>query len=280
MHETTYRLLDAGDGRRLERIGRWVVDRPSPAAGGRRRDPESWAGANLTFDPVGGWSDTRPDPDDESWVVALAGLTLGCSPGAGGELGVYPEHAGLIPWMEAGIAERIGPDGPPSVLHLFAHTGLLTLAAARAGASVAHVDASKPAVTRARANAASNGLSDAPVRWLVDDAQAFVAREARRGRRYAGVIADPPSFGHGPAGRRWEIDRDLPGLLVGIRAILAPRAFVVVTAHTIGLDAERLADEVSRGLGRSFADVEGGRLAMSADSGVHLDLGAFARLAD
>lgn len=273
-----YRLLDAGAGRRLERFGPWVVDRPSPVAGGPLRDPGAWSGADLRFEVGAGWVDRRPERGP--WAVELAGLALECAPGPGGELGVYPEHAGLIPWMEAGIAERIGPDGPPSVLHLFAHTGLLTLAAARAGASVAHVDASKPAVTRARANAASNGLSDAPVRWLVDDAQAFVAREARRGRRYAGVIADPPSFGHGPAGRRWEIDRDLPGLLVGIRAILAPRAFVVVTAHTIGLDAERLADEVSRGLGRSFADVEGGRLAMSADSGVHLDLGAFARLAD
>lgn len=271
-----YSLLDAGDGRRLERFGRWIVDRPSAVAGGPRQAPGAWSEAALRFEPGNGWNDRRPV--DERWPVELARLVLECAPGPGGELGVYAEHAALVPWMEVRIAERCGADAPPSVLHLFAHTGLLTLAAVRAGAAVAHVDASKPAVTRARANAAANGLADAPVRWLVDDALAFVAREDRRGRRYDGVIADPPSFGHGPAGRRWEIERDLPVLLDGIRAILAPGGFVLVTAHTTGLDEDRLADVVSRGLRRPFGDVERGRLTLDAASGAHLDLGAYARL--
>ncbi|HXG26550.1 MAG TPA: class I SAM-dependent methyltransferase, partial [Candidatus Binatia bacterium] len=205
-----YELLDAGDGRRLERFGRRVVDRPAPAALEARRDFHAWRASDLRFDPGRGWTAAGKPVEpagDEPWVLVVDGLRLELRPTDSGGLGLYPEHAANLAWVADRVRERVaarsatgeardaGSVDPPAVLHLFAHTGLLTLAAARAGAAVAHVDAARGAVEWARRNAALSGLEDRPVRWLVDDAAAFVAREARRGRRYDGIVLDPPSFG-------------------------------------------------------------------------------------
>ena len=128
----------------------------------------------------------------------------------------------------------------PAVLHLFAYTGLATLALAAAGARVTHVDASRPTVGWARHNAALSGLADRPIRWIVDDAAAFTGREVRRGRRYAGVVLDPPSYGHGPGAGAWRIGDDLAPLLESIARLLAPGGFLLLTAHTPELGSERL----------------------------------------
>jgi 23S rRNA (cytosine1962-C5)-methyltransferase len=162
--------------------------------------------------------------------------------------------------------------GTPSVLNLFAYTGLVTLALAAAGAAVAHVDAAKPAVEWARRNAKLNGLRDRPIRWLVDDVPAFVAREVRRGRRYDGVVLDPPTYGHGTSRKPWRLDRDLPPLLDAIDRLLAPDGFLILTAHSGALDPFALGAFIGRG-------VEVGELAITATSGATLPLGAFARLA-
>ena len=268
-----YELIDAGDGRRLERFGSRLVDRPAPSATDRRLgDFHAWRGADLRFDAAtGGWFGAAAEAQ-APWSVAIEGLTLELRPTSSGGLGVYPEHAANLAWVAARVRERreSSPE-PPQVLNLFAHTGLVTLAAARAGASVAHVDAAKGAVDGARRNAALSGLGDAPVRWLVDDALGFVGREARRGRRYDGIILDPPSFGR--AGRRqWKLAEELPALLTACADLVADDAFVLLTAHTTGLGGSELQAALQEALGggRPFTVA---RLALEAASGAHLELG-------
>jgi len=173
----------------------------------------------------------------------------------------------MLPWLLERVAER----DRPTVLNLFAYTGLTTLALARAGASVAHVDAARSAVSWARRNAELNSLADAPVRWLVDDARAFVAREIRRNRRFHGVVLDPPTYGHGSSGRAWRLSDDLAPLLVDIRGLLEPDGFSLLTAHTESIDPGALGAYLGRG-------AEVGELVLDATSGARLRLGAFARV--
>ena len=264
-------LLDCGDGRRLERFGAVIVDRPAPAATAPRRLPESdWARPALRW-AKGAWvRGAAADP----WPVSAGGLTLECRPAAGGQVGVFPEHSTTWAWLDAAVGAAAAALGrAPEVLSLFAYTGGASLACARAGASVAHVDASRPAVAWARRNAELSGLADAPVRWLVDDARAFVRRERRRGRHYDGVVLDPPSYGHGSGA--WQIENDLPALLLDVAALCGPRpSFVVLSAHTPGFDADRLASMLRNAFGVA---ADGRPLALDARSGARLALGAWAR---
>ncbi len=264
-------LLDAGDGRRLERFEARTLDRPAPAATApRRAPPERWATADLRFESSAGWSGRVPV---EPWRVELLGLAMELRPGPAGAIGLFPEHLLSAGWVEARIRDR-SPGGTPAVLNLFAHTGLLTLVASRAGAEVVHVDAARAAVSWARHNAGLSGLGDRPIRWIVDDAAAFVAREGRRGRRYDGLILDPPSFGR--AGRRrWRLWDDLPSLLAAVRPILAEEAFVLVTTHTTGIDGPSLGDLVARSRGRPGEVLP---LRLDAESGAGLDLGWAVRI--
>lgn len=265
---TGHELLDLGGGARLERFGERVVDRPAAGTLEARRDPDAWRKADLHFDRDRGW--TGPGVDDGPWSIEIGDLILELRATEAGQVGLFPEHAAMLPWLR----ER----PPTSVLNLFAYTGLVTLALAAGGASVTHVDSSRPTVAWARRNAELSGLSDRPIRWIVDDARAFVAREARRGRRYGGIVLDPPSYGHGSTGSAWHLEDDLAGLLFGSRALLEPDGFAVLTAHTPGFDADRLARALGDGLGRPMAMVEAGDLSLDTTDGRRLGLGAFARL--
>ena len=263
-------LLDAGDGRRLERFGRLVVDRPAPGAEDPRRDLSMWPRAQLVF-RAGRWRRGSAQPP---WRVRVAGLVLECRPAAGGQVGLFPEHATLWPWLTEtcrSVRDRLGR--PPEVLSLFAYTGGASLAGALGGASVTHVDASRPALAWARLNAQLSGLADAPIRWLPDDARTFVRRERRRGRHYDGIVLDPPTYGHGTG--TWRIDEDLPALLDGLASLVGPvPGFVLLTAHTPGYGGERLA-----GLVREHFNIpaHGRDLVFPARSGASLWLGAWAR---
>lgn len=231
----TWELIDAGGGRRLDRFGPIVVDRPAPVASESPLFPaDVWEAAAGRFDRRGGWEWIAAPPED--WTVELGGLRFRLRPAEGGQVGIFPEHASHWSWLEAAAA-------PGPVLSLFAYTGATTLAMARAGRLVTHVDASRTAVAWARENASLNGLADAPIRWIVDDAPAFAGREARRGRRYAGVLLDPPSYGHGPGGRAWRIERDLPGLLADVRGLLEPGGRLLLTSHTPGLNLDETLGE-------------------------------------
>ncbi len=274
-----YEFLDAGDGRRLERFGTVIVDRPAPAASLPRRAPASWDQAVLRFDRERGWS-ARSGRSVEAWAIRIDGLVLELRPTAAGQLGLYPDHLASLPWLRAQVAalQARTPDRVQA-LNLFASTGLATLTLAGAGAAVVHVDAVRPAVRWARANADASGLDARPIRWIVDDALTFCRREARRGRRYDLVVLDPPSYGHGPSGRGRRLDEELGQLLAVTASILRPMGSLLVTTHTPGLDGPWLARLVGDALetGRS---VVGGPSALVAQSGASLEVGAFARTED
>ena len=277
-----YELLDAGVGRRLERFGQRVVDRPAPmAAATWRRFPGAWATPALRFDPGAGW---EGDPAAQApWVVAVAdGISMELRPTASGGVGLYPEHLGNVPWVMDQVRSSGGAaETAPSLLNLFAHTGLLTLAAARAGAAVTHVDASRGAVEWARRNASLSRLEDRPVRWIADDATAFVARERRRGRRYDGIVLDPPSFGRAKQGRRsltWRLEDQLPALLDACHAVAAEDAWVLLTAHTEGLDGGTLEGLLLDAFAAPRSRASTVPLAVEASSGTRLELGWAVRL--
>ncbi len=264
-----YELIDAGGGARLERFGQHVVERPHPNAVLGPRTPDRWREADLRFDRDGGWSGPGFDAARPGWRVRLADLVFEARPTDAGHVGLFPEHAAMLPWL----GERVSARSTPSVLNLFGYTGLVTLALARAGAAVVHVDAARPTIGWARRNAALNDLEDRPIRWLVDDARAFVAREIRRERRYDGVVLDPPTYGHGSSGRAWRLERDLDALFGDVRRLLMPDGFALLTAHAEGIDP----GDLGYRLATVTDDVQVGRLELTASSGATLDLGAFAR---
>jgi 23S rRNA (cytosine1962-C5)-methyltransferase len=278
-----YALLDVGGGARLERFAGRVTDRPHPGALGARHDPDAWRAADLRYDRERGWSGEAGTL--APWTIEVDGLALELRATDAGQVGLFPEHAAMLPWLRAGVAAWAGHGAHagsgekrrPAVLHLFAYTGLATLAMVAAGAAVTHVDASRPTVAWARRNAATSGLGDALVRWIVDDAVGFVGREVRRGHRYDGLVLDPPSYGHGPGRGAWRIEDDLAPLLATTGQLLEPEGFVLLTAHTPGLDGDRLAGVIARALGRPTSGVEAGDLALSTPDGRRLELGAFAR---
>jgi 23S rRNA (cytosine1962-C5)-methyltransferase len=272
-----YEFIDAGDGRRLERFGELIVDRPAPTADSPPRDPAAWAGADLRFDRYVGWT-AIGDSEPQAWIVLEGDLRLELRPTDTGQVGLFPEQAPNRAWVRDAVAQL---GGSPQILNLFAFTGAMTLSAAAAGASVTHVDGSRPTVAWARRNSELSGLADRPVRWIVDDVERFVAREQRRERRYDAVILDPPSYGHGGRGAAssWRLEQRLEGLLARC-ADLSGRdpALVVLSAHTPGFGPDRLAGELAGAFGRSARDVDAGELGIRARSGAHLRLGAYARI--
>jgi len=279
-----YELLDSGDGRKLERFGPWVLARPCAQAAWRpRRDAASWDGAHATFDREDGqrWT-TRADVP-ESWEIELEGLRLRLSRTDFGHVGVFPEQRESWRW----IAERVRAakerrrGGDVSLLNVFAYSGGATLAAARAGASVCHVDASRGMVSWASGNAKLSGLQDAPIRWIVDDARKFLQREERRGRRYDAVVLDPPTFGRGAKGEVYKIDEGLRDTLDACSRLLADDAAAfLLTSHTPGYTPVVLENLVGQTVAGRAGRIEGGEMLLAgADDVLPLPSGAFARWA-
>lgn len=283
--DDAYALLDCGDGRRLDRFGSLVTDRPAPGASEPRRAPGRWTGAAIYHPGSGWWSPdgTAVAEDGDPTTIRAAGLTMEVRLAAGGQVGLFPEHLANAAWLMDAIARRRSPGGgrtePPGILNLFAYTGLATLLAASAGARAVHVDASRPAVAWARRNAELAGLAARPIRWIVDDALAFVRREGRRGRRYAGLILDPPTYGHGGHGGRpaWQFDARITELLDACAGVAEPDAFWLVTTHTPGWDPDRLVATLATATDARPGAIEGIPLRLEAESGAVVRLGSAAR---
>ena len=277
-----------GPGRRLELLGGVLVDRPLAQDDlPRRRLPAVWRDAGATFHPTavgtakGRWDFSRALPDP--WVVqvplvaaqGVTALALEVRPAPSGQIGVFLEQVPQWQWL----AEATRPG--MRMLSLFAHSGAATLALAAAGAEVVHVDASKQATALARRNATASGLAAAPIRWICEDARTFIAREVRRGAAYDGVVLDPPSWGHGPKGQAFSIDRDL-GPLLGDLAQLLGAAWassqagpVLLTCHSPRWHHRHLHDKLADMVGEGGS--ESGRLACTDAGGRTLALGDYAR---
>ena len=230
-----YTILDCGGGEKLERWGNQVLVRPDPQAIWPRAEEERvWNRANAVYhrsNAGGGKWEIRKLP--AQWTISYKELTFNLKPMSFKHTGLFPEQAANWDFIMESIR---GAGRPISVLNLFAYTGGATLAAAAAGASVCHVDASKGMTQWARENAASSGLADRPIRWIVDDCKKFVQRELRRGRKYDAIIMDPPSYGRGPSGETWKIEEDVADFIDLTMGLLSDDPlFVLVSSYSTGL---------------------------------------------
>lgn len=241
-----YELIDSGEGRKLERFGAVITDRPDTQAIWPKQKPAVWEQAVAVFTQEGKeaqWKNKTDVPTE--WTISWNGLTVNLRFGNFKHLGIFPEHAIQWEWVGEKVKELKEKSEEVKVLNLFGYTGAASITAAQAGAKVTHVDASKQSVTWANENAAASGLPDDAIRWIVDDAADFVKREAKRGNKYDGIVLDPPAFGRGAKGQVWHIAEDLMPLLEDLKEILNPGAFVVLSGYAAGYAPEAFAQLVS-----------------------------------
>ena len=235
-----YELLDSGDGEKLERYGPLSIRRPeNQAIWPKRLGDGDWESADAAFsgdveeEGLGRWQFPGA-PLGETWPLSHDGLAYLGRFTSFRHVGVFPEQAAHWAFVEARIRSRAKAGPAPRLLNLFGYTGLASLLAARAGAEVTHVDASKKAIGWARENQAIAGLDDKPIRWICEDAVRYVEREVKRGSRYDMILLDPPKFGRGPKGETWQLFDDLPYLVALTRALLSENPdCVILTAYSI-----------------------------------------------
>lgn len=301
-----YELLDSGEGMKLERYGAFVLSRPDPQALWSKKLPAvEWQVASAQFvreGKSGGWKFKQGTP--KSWEVRLADLKFLIRPSAFKHTGLFPEQQKNWSWLgetiknatarsikiERAATVRKSHGREISVLNLFGYTGGATLACASSGAKVCHVDGSKVSINWARENAKLSGLEKEPIRWILDDALAFVRREARRGEKYDGIIMDPPTYGHGPKKEVWQIEKHLPELISECKKILSPAPlFVLINGYASGFSAIAYRNNILELVGERHEpngrvaqvrpeEIESGELAiLESKSGRLLPAGIFAR---
>ena len=267
-------LIDSGNGQKLERYGKFTVVRPEPQA--------MWAPARDDWDPDatfvpgsdeeggGRWVQHQPVP--KQWELARDDVKFNASLTPFRHLGFFPDMAPQWDWMRERAADA-------DILNLFGYTGVGTLQLSNAGARLVHVDASKKSVEQGKENAQLSGMADRPIRWIVDDASKFTAREVRRARRYDGILLDPPKFGRGPEGEVWRLEENLAPLLADCRKLLdANSRFLVLTVYAVRMSALAIGELVKQ----TFADLGGrveiGEMAVREEArGILLPTAIFAR---
>ncbi|WP_019515281.1 class I SAM-dependent methyltransferase [Sphingomonas sp. Mn802worker] len=273
-----YGLIDSGHGRKLERYGRYRFIRPEPQA--------LWAPAHSDWDAHGEfvpgsdedgggqWRFDKRVPAD-GWTLEWheARFTAQTTPFR--HLGFFPDMAPVWVWMR----QQLEGADTPECLNLFGYTGVGTLALSSLGARMVHVDASKKSVEAARHNAALSGLSDAPTRWIIDDASKFIAREVRRGRRYDGILLDPPKYGRGPTGEVWRLEEDLPRLIADCRRLLdAESRYLFLTVYAVRMSALAIGEMLRQAFADLSGTVEAGELAVREEArGLTLPTAIWAR---
>jgi 23S rRNA (cytosine1962-C5)-methyltransferase len=267
-------LLDCGNGHKLERYGPFKVVRPEPQA---MWEPASaqWD-ADATFVPGsdeeggGRWVQHRPVP--RQWELSRGAVRFNASLTPFRHLGFFPDMAPQWDWMRSRSADA-------DVLNLFGYTGVGTLQLSDAGARLVHVDASKKSVEGGKANAELSGMADRPIRWIVDDASKFTAREVRRGRRYDGILLDPPKFGRGPEGELWRLEEHLAPLLADCRKLLdADSRFLVLTVYAVRMSALAIGELIKQTFTDLGGHVEMGEMAVREEArGLLLPTAIFAR---
>ena len=267
-------LIDCGNGQKLERYGPVTVARPEPQA--------MWDSARDNWDPDATFV---PGSDEEGggrwvqhrsvapeWQLSRDGVKFGASLTPFRHLGFFPDMAPQWDWMRQRAAGA-------EVLNLFGYTGVGSLLLSEVGARLVHVDASKKSVEQAKENAKLSGLNDKPIRWIADDASKFTAREVRRGRRYDGILLDPPKFGRGPTGEVWRLEESLAPLLSDCRRLLdANSRFLVLTVYAVRMSALAIGELVNQVLGDLGGTVEMGEMAVREEArGLLLPTAIFAR---
>ncbi|MDL2341096.1 MAG: class I SAM-dependent methyltransferase [Pseudomonadota bacterium] len=269
-----YGLIDCGHGQKLERYGPVTVVRPEPQA--------MWAPASDAWDPDasfvpgsdeeggGRWVEHRAVP--RQWELSRGAVRFNASLTPFRHLAFFPDMAPQWDWM------RARADGA-EILNLFGYTGVGSLMLSEAGARLVHVDASKKSVEAGKANAVLSGLADRPIRWMVDDASKFTAREVRRGKRYDGILLDPPKFGRGPDGELWRLEENLAPLLADCRKLLdGDSRFLVLTVYAVRMSALAIGELVRQTLGDLGGQVEVGEMAVREEArGLLLPTAIFAR---
>ncbi len=273
-----YGLIDSGHGRKLERYGRYRFIRPEPQA--------LWAPAHADWDAHGEfvpgsdedgggqWRFDKRVPAD-GWALEWheARFTAQTTPFR--HLGFFPDMAPVWVWMR----QQLEGAEAPECMNLFGYTGVGTLALSSIGARMVHVDASKKSVEAACHNAALSGLSDAPTRWIIDDASKFIAREVRRGRRYDGILLDPPKYGRGPTGEVWRLEEDLPRLIADCRKLLdAESRYLFLTVYAVRMSALAIGEMLRQAFADLPGTVEAGELAVREEArGLTLPTAIWAR---
>ncbi|MBB4101037.1 class I SAM-dependent methyltransferase [Sphingomonas kyeonggiensis] len=273
-----YGLVDSGHGRKLERYGKYRFIRPEPQA--------MWAPASDNWDAHGEfvpgadedgggrWNFTKPVPS-EGWPLRWEEVRFTAQNTPFRHLAFFPDMSPVWHWMRSQID---GMDAP-EFMNLFGYTGVGSLAMAAKGAKVTHVDASKKSVAEGKANAALSGMEDLPVRWMIDDAAKFTAREVRRGRRYDGIILDPPKWGRGPNGEVWKLEEGLPGLIADTTKLLdADSRFLFLTVYAVRMSALAIGELLRQHVSHLPGKVECGELAVREEArGLELPTAIFAR---
>ena len=273
-----YGLIDSGHGRKLERYGPHRFIRPEPQA--------LWSPAQANWDAAGEfvpgsdedgggqWRFDHPLPH-AGWTGQWEEVRFTMQPTPFRHLSFFPDMAPVWTWMRGQLA---GLEAP-TAMNLFGYTGVGTLALAAKGAAVTHVDASKKSVEAARANAALSGMADRPIRWIIDDALKFAAREVRRGKRYDGIILDPPKYGRGPEGEVWKLEEGLPPLIAECRKLLdADSRFLFLTVYAVRMSALAIGELVRQHFADLGGQVECGELGVREETrGLTLPTAIFAR---
>lgn len=276
-----YQLLDSGDGEKLEQFGEFRLVRPDPQILWQRSLPMSeWQKADAfferSFEDKGNWQKKHAMP--EEWPLHWQDITLMAKLSPFKHTGIFPEQsahwqwfrklleAKMSNWQSAGAAE----DQKPHVLNLFAYTGGASIVAAKTGAKVTHVDASRSAIGWAKKNQAASGLDERSIRWILDDVLTFVEREVRRGVKYDGIILDPPVYGHGPTGEVWEFKKSLPKLLNLCRQILVEQPlFMLINAYAVSTSAITLQNLLEDTMQEKAGEITAGELALQQLQSAH-----------
>ncbi len=262
-----FELIDSGEGRRLERYGKYLLDRPDPQIIWKKTLPfPDWDKCDAYFERIsedkGKWILKTEIP--ESWDLEYNGVKFLAKLSPFKHTGVFPEQVSQWDY----VYKKIKDEGRDlNVLNLFAYTGIASLFAAKAGAKVTHVDSSKPAITWANENRALNEMDNSPIRWIIDDAIKFTSREIKRGIKYDAIIMDPPAYGHGPAGEVWDFNKDFPTLLSNCKQILSDSPlFVLVNAYAISSSSITLANTLNDYFGNLGGQIENGELTLKEKS--------------
>lgn len=275
-----YEVLDTGDGEKLERWGEAILRRPDPQVIWPKANPTLWKTAQAHYhrsEKGGGeWEFAVQLP--QKWTVSVLGLTFYVRPTGFKHTGLFPEQAENWRYMEQLIKKRVQKGHEVKVLNLFAYTGGASLACAKAGAHVTHVDAAKGMVQWAKENREISRLKEDSFRFIVEDALGFVKREMRRGNCYQGIVMDPPSYGRGPAGEVWKLENELFNLVATCKEVLAEDGlFFVINSYTTGFQASVLSNILNKCLSARGGSITAEELCLPVTTGGVLPCGCTGR---